>query len=87
MALQVVAMEMAEALALNDEEQVLMGTRRTLSALALGGTRVLYRLLWALGYPEVARHGFRSVREQYTRRRWSRRTSRRRSKRGGRGSR
>ena len=30
MALQVVAMEMAEALALNDEEQVLMGTRRTL---------------------------------------------------------
>ncbi len=62
MALQVVAMEMAEALALNDEEQVLMGTRGTLSALALGGTRVLYRLLWALGYPEFPLHGFSSMR-------------------------
>jgi hypothetical protein len=37
-------MEMAEELGLNDEEQVLLGTRGTrgaLSALALGGTRVL----------------------------------------------
>jgi hypothetical protein len=67
MALQLAAMEMAEALALNDEEQVLMGTRRTLSALAVGGTRVLYRLypLWVLGYrdAELPLHGFRSMRD------------------------
>jgi hypothetical protein len=60
MAPQVVAMEMAEALALNDEEQVLMGTGGTHSiSPSPRGTRVLYRLypLCVLGYPEFPLHG------------------------------
>jgi hypothetical protein len=58
-------MEMAEALALNDEEQVLMGTRRTHSISPSPGGysgTLSALLLWVLGYPEFPLHGFRSMR-------------------------